>query len=169
MTTDLDIDDVAATSPLAAAELADLRASAARLALERAEFRREAESLRAQVATLTAMAEKVNAIRNSIIGAQTVNWSEHVYPLVAALNAAGFNGLGYEEARKSVGTLIERNDALSAELARVKALVEGTPVEWRRYKECRTGLIYNDRHSISGEYELIELIARPNLNLEQKP
>ena len=35
MSTELDLDDVAATSPLAAAELADLRASAARLALER--------------------------------------------------------------------------------------------------------------------------------------
>lgn len=194
--------------------------------------RRDLIALRAQVATLTAMAEKVNAIRNSIIGAQTVNWSEHVYPLVAALNEAGFKGLDYAEARENVGSLIEQvatltaengrlnafvssrgkpldelesmNDDLCAEvemltaelanksrlfaacdaahtelteqylvatreLARVKALVEGAPVEWRRYKECRTGLIYNDRHSISGEYELIELIARPNLNLEQNP
>jgi hypothetical protein len=129
----------------------------------------EKQALRAQVATLTAMADKVNAIRNSIVGAQTVNFSEHVYPLVAALNEAGFKGLDYAEARENVGSLIEQVATLTAELARGKALVEGAPVEWRRYKECRTGLIYNDRHSISGEYELIELISRPNLNLEQKP
>lgn len=80
------------------------------------------------------------------------------------------------ETQKNAMVLVEDNArlrakvaTLTAELARVKALVEGAPVEWRRYKECRTGLIYNDRHSISGEYELIELIARPNLNLEQKP
>jgi hypothetical protein len=32
---------------------------------------------------------KINAIRNSIIGCQSINWSEHIYPLVAALNEAG--------------------------------------------------------------------------------
>jgi len=35
---------------------------------------------------------KINDIRNSIIGCQTVNWSEHIYPLVAALEGAGIEG-----------------------------------------------------------------------------
>lgn len=42
---------------------------------------------------------QVNEIRNSIIGLQTVNWSAHIYPLVAALNGAGFQGKDYEAAR----------------------------------------------------------------------
>lgn len=62
---------------------------------------------------------KINDVRNSIVGAQTMNWSEHVYPLVAALEAAGVAGMPYPEARENVGTLIER--ATSAE-ARVKEL-----------------------------------------------
>lgn len=51
---------------------------------------------------------KINDIRNSIIGFQTVNWSEHIYPLVAALNEAGFEGLGYPKSRENFGTMIER-------------------------------------------------------------
>jgi hypothetical protein len=57
---------------------------------------------------------KIDAIRNSIIGCQSVNWSEHVYPLVAALGEAGFEGQEYEDARKNVGTLIERTNAAEA-------------------------------------------------------
>lgn len=45
---------------------------------------------------------KINRIRNSIVGYQNVNWSKHIYPLVAALEEAGYRGLGYEEARKSI-------------------------------------------------------------------
>lgn len=59
---------------------------------------------------------KINDIRNSIIGAQTINWSEHIYPLVAALEQAGIEGMPYPEARKNVGTLLERNTALEAAL-----------------------------------------------------
>jgi hypothetical protein len=63
--------------------------------------------------------ERINAIRNSIVGTQTVNWSAHVYPLVAALNEAGFEGQGYEEARKEAETLIEQRDELMALLVGV--------------------------------------------------
>jgi len=66
----------------------------------------EMERLRAALA-------KINAIRNSIVGCQKVNWSEHVYPLVAALEAAGFVGQPYAEARSDAGTLLAR--AVSAE------------------------------------------------------
>jgi len=55
----------------------------------------------------TALA-KINDIRNSIIGFQTVNWSEHIYPLVAALKAAGIDGMAYPEALKNTGTLVEQ-------------------------------------------------------------
>jgi hypothetical protein len=52
--------------------------------------------------------EQINQIRNSIIGTQTMNWSEHIYPLVAALQDAGFEGMHYPEAREYYGTLVER-------------------------------------------------------------
>ena len=75
---------------------------------------------------------KISAIRDSIVGMQWFNFSEHAYPLVAALNAAGFAGAGYEIARKNLGTLIEQRDAAEvarnsalSDLAQVKARLEG--------------------------------------------
>lgn len=73
-----------------------------------------------RLAALETFGSKVNAIRNSIVGAQALNWSEHVYPLVAALDAAGFVGLPYPEARADVGTLLERLATAEAELAKLK-------------------------------------------------
>lgn len=67
---------------------------------------------------------KINAIRNSIIGLQTMNWSEHIYPLVAALNAAGIEGMDYPEARENFGTMLERTNAAEAELATLRASAE---------------------------------------------
>ncbi len=60
---------------------------------------------------LRAALTKISAIRDSIIGQQGFNWSEHAYPLVAVLNAAGFLGAGYEIARRNLGTLIDQRDA----------------------------------------------------------
>ena len=51
---------------------------------------------------------KINEIRNSIIGLQTVNWSEHIYPLVCALNKAGIQGMEYPEAQSKYRTMLER-------------------------------------------------------------
>jgi hypothetical protein len=62
---------------------------------------------------------KISAIRDSIIGAQTFNWSEHAYPLVAVLDAAGLEGAGYEIAAKNLGTLIEQIKAAESALAAV--------------------------------------------------
>jgi hypothetical protein len=59
-------------------------------------------ALREQVEGLTEALGKINAIRNHIVGTQTVNWSADIYPLVAALNEAGFEGLDYEEARAAL-------------------------------------------------------------------
>jgi hypothetical protein len=67
-----------------------------------------------RLSKLEAAMEKINNIRNSIIGTQTINWSEHIYPLVAALSEAGLQGLPYPEARKNFGTLIDRNRKLEA-------------------------------------------------------
>jgi len=72
--------------------------------------------------------EKINDIRNSIIGTHSLNWSEHVYPLVAALNAAGYEGMEYPEAREYYGTLVERavkaEDALAALTAQAAKAME---------------------------------------------
>lgn len=62
--------------------------------------------------------EGINAIRNSIIGAQTWNWSEHGYPLVSLLNRAGFPGLPYPEAQANIGTLIDFRERALAMLER---------------------------------------------------
>jgi hypothetical protein len=73
-----------------------------------------AEPREKRIAELEATLTAINAIRNSIIGAQTMNWSEHIYPLVAALDRAGVEGLPYPDARKNVGTLLERIAELEA-------------------------------------------------------
>lgn len=58
--------------------------------------------------------EGINRIRDSIVGAQAINWSEHIYPLVALLNRAGYEGLSYPEAKANIGTLLEfRDEALA--------------------------------------------------------
>ena len=80
-----------------------------------------AEDARAEVKRLRGALLKIDAIRNSIVGCQTVNFSEHVYPLVAALEEAGFSGVGYDAARKNVGTLIERTTRAEAEVERLRS------------------------------------------------
>lgn len=71
----------------------------------------------ARLVALEQMGAKVNEVRKSIVGMQGLNFSEHVYPLVAALNEAGFDGGTYEANRKSLGTLIEQTKAAETELA----------------------------------------------------
>jgi len=68
--------------------------------------------------------KKINEIRNSIIGAQGVNWSEHVYPLVAALNEAGITGLPYPEARETVRTLADRAERMETALKHIAATAD---------------------------------------------
>jgi hypothetical protein len=88
--------------------------------------------------------EKINQIRNSIIGTQTLNWSEHVYPLVAALQDAGFEGMSYPEGREYYGTLIERAVKAEDEVQRLRAIVntpetadfmKGVPLEAAHQRE----------------------------------
>jgi len=80
-----------------------------------------------QIEALEACCEKVNAIRNSIVGCQQFNFSEHAYPLVAALNAAGFVGEPYPAALASVGTLLERATNAERKLAEVRVLLDSWP------------------------------------------
>ncbi|MEK6298571.1 MAG: hypothetical protein V4793_45925 [Paraburkholderia tropica] len=64
----------------------------------------------------------INVIRNSIIGTHVLYWSEHVYPLVAALDAAGFEGMGYPEAREFFGTMLDRCNAAEDDAERYRWL-----------------------------------------------
>jgi len=56
---------------------------------------------------LRAALVKIDAIRNDIIGRQRIGWSSHVYPLVEALGEAGFEGMGYEEAKAQAANATE--------------------------------------------------------------
>src|SRR5262245_6689315 len=75
----------------------------------------EAGEGRGETETLRKALTKIDAVRNSIIGTQTENWSAHVYPLVLALADAGYEGLGYDKARVEAETLIEQCDRLRTE------------------------------------------------------
>lgn len=75
---------------------------------ELAEVRRLLQAEVAKREVFERALEKINAIRNNIVGSQSLNWSEHAYPLVAALDVAGIEGQPYPEAREYVGTLLER-------------------------------------------------------------
>lgn len=97
-----------------------------RLTKERDEWQRQFLNLSNGLATDLPRAEaerdaavsalhKINDIRNSIIGVQSFNWSEHMYPLVDILEGAGIEGQPYPEARAYVGTLIEHVKALESE------------------------------------------------------
>ncbi len=77
---------------------------------------------------LKAALDKINLIRNSIVGLQTINWSEHIYPLVAALDEAGcVVGMSYPENRKNFGTMLERTNTAEALLDELDKLHQ--PVE----------------------------------------
>lgn len=78
---------------------------------------------KAEVERLTEALTKISAIRDSIVGCQGFNFSEHAYPLVAVLDDAGFKGAGYEIASKNLGTLIEQRNAAERERDRLSARV----------------------------------------------
>lgn len=66
---------------------------------------------------------KIDEIRNSIIGLQTINWSEHIYPLVAALEKAGIKGREYPANRENFGTMLERTNKAEARVAQLEGLL----------------------------------------------
>lgn len=87
---------------------------------------------RAEVERFRGALTKINEIRNSIVGVQGFNFSEHAYPLVAALNEAGFEGLPYPEAMANVGTVIERATKAEAEVERLRNGLSLTNEQLRR-------------------------------------
>jgi hypothetical protein len=64
---------------------------------------------------------KISDIRDSIVGQQGFNFSEHAYPLVAVLGSVGFEGKGYEISRENLGTLIEQRDRAEVERDKARA------------------------------------------------
>ena len=74
---------------------------------------------------------RINDIRNSIIGLQNMNWSEHIYSLVAILEEAGIEGMGYDAAHKKYGTMLERTNKAEARCKKLeyhlRGLVHGLP------------------------------------------
>ncbi len=72
--------------------------------------------------------ERINDVRNSLIGYQGFNFSMHAYPLVAALEAVGIKGMDYEEAR---GKLKEINARIEKWQAEANERQLGTP-PWQK-------------------------------------
>ena len=82
----------------------------------------------AAYAALDEALTKINAIRNSIIGYQTMNWSEHIYPLVAALNLADYTGEPWQEALGKAESQVDKIAALERQRdALVKVLEKVMP------------------------------------------
>jgi hypothetical protein len=73
--------------------------------------------------------DKINAIRNSIVAFQAINWSEHIYPLVAALNEAGIEGEPYPGNREYLGSIIDQRDKAMREMAEERAKQEALAAE----------------------------------------
>lgn len=78
-------------------------------------------------AKLRTALEKINEIRNSIVGFQTISWSEHVYPLVAALEEAGFEGLPYRETRGKAVSLIDQVKSAEERIEQLTKAIEELP------------------------------------------
>lgn len=91
----------------------------AKLACERA-ARQRAE---ARLAVTEAALAKINGIRNSIVGEQGFNFSEHAYPLVAALDEAGIEGEGYPKSRENFGTMLDRTNRAERERDEIRAVL----------------------------------------------
>lgn len=96
----------------------NLRNEINRLTRELAEMTRQRDD--AQTAL-----KQINEVRNSIVGLQTINWSEHVYPLVAALDVAGIVGMEYPEAKANFGTAVKRAVDAERENVRLRGLIAG--------------------------------------------
>jgi hypothetical protein len=74
-------------------------------------------------ARLRTCCETINDIRNEIIGYQAINWSAHIYPLVKALEDAGYRSEEYEMSRAKAKRQCERIAELEAKVAELEAKV----------------------------------------------
>ena len=108
----------------------DAQVAAARLLRERVDMPVERVRAYDELIALRKCTDRINEIRNSIVGFQTVNWSKHVYPLVAALDDAGIKGEGYEVSSEKATTILDDLKELRAELATLKE-----ELRWRKPDE----------------------------------
>lgn len=83
---------------------------------------------------------KISAIRDSIVAMQGFNFSEHAYPLVAALDEAGFEGVGYELAVKNFGTTLEQLRAAESERDQARAERDGLEILYKAEFKLVTAL-----------------------------
>ncbi len=81
----------------------------------------EVRQLRARVAALEDVSEPPKG----------VNWSEHVYPLVAALKEAGYEGEAYNVARERAETLHARVEQLKTQRDAARGRLNGLAVMFR--------------------------------------
>lgn len=98
-------------------------------------LKKENEELLAKFSIYHLALAKINAIRESIVAHQTVNFSEHVYPLVAALNEAGVKGMGYPEAMKYYGSATDRAVKAENALKRLRASIKKSRQPKRKMKK----------------------------------
>lgn len=83
----------------------------------------EALGVLEEIDRLTEALQKISEIRDSIIGRQNVNWSMHIYPLVAALGDAGFEGTEYPEARAAESAKVEQQARQEEEIRKLRTRV----------------------------------------------
>lgn len=125
-------------------------------------------SLSDQVERLTGAMTKISDIRDSIIGFHKINWSEHIYPLVAALDGAGYPGAEYEIARENAGTLVDQIKTAEAEVTALTkerdALRDALTAMLGRYE-----LYCGDGGMPAGQHDKVAMtLARAALNKEAK-
>ncbi len=120
-----------------------------------------APKVRDESADLRAALQKVSDIRDSIIGAQSINWSEHIYPLVAVLREAGFEGVGYDAARENLGTLLGQVAALQE---RVRELDEANTKLREELTKSRSNIVHRERNAARDERDALreQLAATEN-------
>lgn len=98
---------------------------------------------------------KINVIRNSIVAFQSINWSEHIYPLVAALNEAGVEGMHYPEALAYFGSMLERTNKAESERDALQAKLTEVETDKARLDWIEEGPVFVDlRHRPSGKSRL---------------
>jgi hypothetical protein len=104
------------------------------------------EAVQAKAATLDEALKAIDAIRNDIIGRQAIDWSRHIYPLVKALQLAGYDGAGYDVARAKAMT----DDELVASLRRQLQAADRLAAETRA---CHLGGCEHPRCAALAAYD----------------
>ncbi len=84
----------------------ELAATECLLTATQAEWHADVERAMERIKELEATLTTISGIRDSLVGFQQFNWSEHACPLVAALDAAGFVGVGHKIAAPNCNTLV---------------------------------------------------------------